>query len=265
MGNLKYINTKILIGIFTMIAFATTAAFAQAGKLGTGPWKLTQLGGKRISADSKAYIELDIGQARFTGSAGCNRMFGSVALNGRNISFSRIGTTRMACVDPEASSIETAFLKALGEATRYRQRNTSLELSGRNGVRLKFNAVRKDEASTGPKASRLEDAKWMLESIGGKRAGKAAEQAFVNFDAEKGSAGGNTGCNVFGGNYSTKDGKLSITDIISTMRACIEDDRMTTERDFLDGLRNAGRYEIKGGKLYLYQGEKLLLTFIGRN
>jgi heat shock protein HslJ len=45
------------------------------------------------------------------------------------------------------------------------------------------------------------------------------------------------------------------------MRACIEDERMVTEREFLDGLRDTDRYEIKANKLYLYKGRRLLLSF----
>jgi heat shock protein HslJ len=47
------------------------------------------------------------------------------------------------------------------------------------------------------------------------------------------------------------------------MRACIEDERMKIERDFLDGLEKANRYEIQREKLMLYQSNRLLLTFKG--
>jgi heat shock protein HslJ len=58
--------------------------------------------------------------------------------------------------------------------------------------------------------------------------------------------------------------ELRITETISTMRACIEDERMQVEREFLDGLRRTDRYEIRVNKLILYQGRNLLLTFEGR-
>jgi heat shock protein HslJ len=83
------------------------------------------------------------------------------------------------------------------------------------------------------------------------------------FDKNKGSAGGNSSCNVFGGSYTATGRTLKITEVISTMRACIEDDRMSIEREFLDGLRQANRYEIERGKLMLYRNQRLLLTFDG--
>jgi len=45
------------------------------------------------------------------------------------------------------------------------------------------------------------------------------------------------------------------------MRACIEDERMNVEREFLGGLQNANRFEIKNAKLNLFQNDNLLLTF----
>ncbi len=80
------------------------------------------------------------------------------------------------------------------------------------------------------------------------------------FNSKKKSAGGNAGCNVFGGDYTATNNTLKITEIISTMRACIEDDKMSVEREFLDGLRSANRYNIRNGKLFLYRGNVLLLT-----
>lgn len=45
------------------------------------------------------------------------------------------------------------------------------------------------------------------------------------------------------------------------MRACIEDKEMNVGRAFPVGLQKANRFEIKGGKLSLYEGDNLLLTF----
>jgi heat shock protein HslJ len=39
------------------------------------------------------------------------------------------------------------------------------------------------------------------------------------------------------------------------MRACIEDKEMNVERAFLGGLQKANRFEIKGGKFSLYEGD----------
>jgi heat shock protein HslJ len=111
---------------------------------------------------------------------------------------------------------------------------------------------------------RLEDRKWILASLNGSAIPKVEQEAFLVFDPAKGSAGGDTSCNAYGGSYKVNGNKISITQIISTMRACIEDERMNIERGFLDGLRSADRYEIKADELMLYRRNKLMLTFVGR-
>ena len=96
---------------------------------------------------------------------------------------------------------------------------------------------------------RLEDKKWVLEMLNGKPV--EGTKPFISFDAAKQSAGGDTGCNVFGGSYAVSGDTIRIFDTISTMRACIEDDRMEVERKLMDALQNANRFEIKKGKLFL--------------
>jgi heat shock protein HslJ len=103
----------------------------------------------------------------------------------------------------------------------------------------------------------------VLESIGKTPAGEIGKQVFINFNAAKGSAGGNSSCNAFGGDYVVTGNSLAFKSIISTMRACIEDNRMSTERSFLDGLQATDRYEIKDGMLNLYKGDTLLLALRG--
>jgi heat shock protein HslJ len=253
---------KRLIFAITFAAALVSAAFGQNhDKLGTQEWKLIQIDGISIGETSKAFLELDLDKTRFTGSTGCNRMFGAVDVQGRRVDFSNIGTTKMACVDPKARRVETAFVRALENADRYRERANTLELYDRNRLLAKL-AVAKHPRQDDDRIS-LEDRKWILDSIAGIGTSKVGRTAFVVFDPKKQSAGGNSSCNVFGGSYSTKGDTLKITDVVSTMRACVEDERMSIERQFLDGLQKANRYEIKGGKLILFRNGKELLSFMG--
>ena len=105
---------------------------------------------------------------------------------------------------------------------------------------------------------KLEDKKWVLTSIAGKPTPKIEKDAFLVFDKQKSSADGNSGCNSFGG-YETDADKISFTEIIQTFIAC-EDERGTVEREFLGGLQKANRFEIKAGKLNLFEGSRPLLT-----
>ena len=249
------------LGLLVLMAASAVASFAQGDRLGTRQWKLVEVDGMNVGTSSKAYLELNLAQSRFTGSTGCNRMFGSVDVQGRRLDFSNIGTTRMACIEPRASRVETAFVKALENADRFRERGNSLELYDRNRLMMKLSAVKNlppQDSIVG-----LEDRKWVLDAIAGTSVGKLGRTAFILFDKQKLSAGGNSSCNVFGGSYASKGSTLKITDVVSTMRACVEDERMSIERQFLDGLQKANRYEIAKDKLMLYRDKRLLLTLNG--
>ena len=109
----------------------------------------------------------------------------------------------------------------------------------------------------------LSSRKWILKGIGGIKVDIGNDAPFLNFDATKGTSGGDTGCNVFGGNYEALGSKIKFSQIISTMRACEFENRMTIERQFLDGLQKTDRFEVRERRLLLYAGEILLLEFMG--
>ena len=252
--------------LFVLIAFASavaTSALAQTGQIGVRQWKLVELNRVNVANSSAAYLELNADQARFTGNAGCNRMFGTVSVRRDRVDFSNIGTTKMACADRRVERAESDFVRALENADRFERRGNSLELYFRRRLVMKFTALTKQPPQDPADDVRLEDRKWMLEATEGVPVSKLGRTAFVVFDKDKGSAGGNTGCNVFGGSYSAVGRTMKLTEVISTMRACIEDERMKIEREFLDGLEKTNRYEIRREKLMLYQNNRLLLTFNG--
>lgn len=255
---------KKLILIGMVVAAVASAAFAQGGQIGTRQWKLVQLNGMSVGEASAAYLQIDEAAARFTGNAGCNRMFGTAIVQRNRINFSGIGTTRMACRDRRTQRLETDFVRALGRVDRFEKRGNVLNLYIRRRLVIRLEAPMKQSPVEPQPGTGLEDKKWVLESIGNTPVSRLGRTAFVVFDDSKRSAGGNSSCNVFGGSYSVNGSDLKITDVVATMRACIEDDRMRIEREFLDGLRNTNRYEIDRNKLLLFQGRRLLLTLAGQ-
>lgn len=264
-GIMKNTATRSLIVLGAFIVFSVTNALAQSSGLSGDRWKLTEAYGKPVT-HSSAYVEFAADLSKFTGNTGCNRMFGSVTLRGRSIDLYNIGSTKMFCKLMAGNVPESTFLKALNDAAKYWHKGNTLSLTDKRGrTILEFTRLRQtdpgDDRSSG--STRLEDKKWVLESIGNRRTLVAIKGAFVVFDPNKGSAGGDSGCNVFGGNYTATRNGLAIKNIISTMRACIEDDKMQIEREFLDGLKNATRFEISDGRLRLYSKTDLLLTFRG--
>ena len=246
-----------------MTALLSLGVFAQNNRrndLSDRRWELTEINGSRVYS-SKAFLEINDSDTRFSGNAGCNRMFGDVSVTGRNIDFGSVGLTRMFCNERGVMKLETDFTRALERVTRFERTGNNLSLYARNRVVLKFKGAAKSSDDDNNSVVRLENRKWVLESIKNRRLPKVEITPFINFDKSKMSAGGNTGCNVFGGSYSTTRETIAITNVISTMRACIEGEGMNVEREFKNALENANRFEVAGNKLNLYRNKVLLLTF----
>ncbi|MEO8649884.1 MAG: META domain-containing protein [Acidobacteriota bacterium] len=256
---MKYINTKIFLLAAAVAVFVSVPVLAKPDRLAGEKWELTQLNGRAVKG-SNAFLEINDNKTKFTGNAGCNRVFGNLAVVGNRIEFKNVGMTRMACTDRATSRSEAALVKALEDTTRYSQIGNRLAISDRKKVVAEFAVRRRSEEVDD---NGLDAKKWVLESVGNRRTLKALPNAFVVFDSEKRSVGGNSACNSFGGNYSVRGDRLTTSKIISTMRACFEDDRMTVQKDLFDGLRVVNRYKIGANRLYLYNGQKLLLTFRG--
>jgi heat shock protein HslJ len=263
---MKHNYMKLGLKLLAVIGLLSAAVFAQnngRNDLSARRWDLTEINGKRVYS-SRAFLEFEASQTRFSGNAGCNRMFGEVSVSGRNMDFGSVGTTRMFCGESGVMKLEADFTRALGRVTRFEKTGNNLSLYARNRLVLRFKGTVKSDPDDNA-AIKLENRKWVLESIKNRNLPKLETLPFINFDKAKSSAGGNTGCNVFGGNYSVTRETIAITNIISTMRACIEDERMNVEREFKNGLQNADRFEIAGRKLNLYRGRTLLLTFRAEN
>ena len=151
--------------------------------------------------------------------------------------------------------VESGILDGLNRANRYNVSRNRLRLYDGDLLLMEFQPIvvpkPKPDDNTKPSDGTigLEGRRWYLTSIAGSPIPKVQEDAFINFHPTEGSAGGDTSCNVFGGNFETTGDKFSFTQGISTMRACIEDERMNIERQFLDGLREANRYAVAGNSL----------------
>lgn len=264
---MKFNKINKISYLFAIFSIFSLNVFAQNMTSGYVPqrWIPTMIKGKQIK-DTKAFIEFSEGGNRLAGNAGCNRLFGNFEVRGKSLNFSGIGTTRMFCSDKNAMLTETNFLNILNKTTSFKKSGNVLRLYEGKRQIAKLKLV-KSVTNTEPVADsiKLEDKKWILESVKNGAVAKVETEASIVFNKEKQSAGGNTSCNVFGADYEADGQNLKITQAISTFRACVEDERMNIERSFLNGLQNVNRYKIKGEKLYLYQGESLLLTFRGEN
>ena len=115
------------------IVLVRVAAAADAPLAGTR-WRLVALGDAPVRAAEAAraaHLVLSAEGGRLSGSDGCNRMVGGYALDGARLSFSGIGTTRMACA--EGMDVAAAFARALAATAGHRLAGERLELLDASG------------------------------------------------------------------------------------------------------------------------------------
>jgi heat shock protein HslJ len=253
--NIMFSKIRVFIFLAAVLLSMGLTISAQNNRKDAIRWKPIEANGEKV-VTTNAYIDITEGARRFTGNTGCNAMSGTITMGRSSISISPAVLTRRACKLMAGSIAEDTFIQALKDSDKYSQRGSFLTLYSRRGrALLKFQAVANETTND------LAHTKWFLESISSRTRLTPAKDVFVQFDPQKGNAGGNSGCNSFGGSYTTRGNTITITEVISTMRACIEDRKMEVERQLYDGLKKANRYTVSRGKLSLYQNSKLLLTF----
>ena len=108
--------------------------------------------------------------------------------------------------------------------------------------------------------------KWRLDEY---KFGDASQHSLKGVDTtlvikQNGNLGGDTGCNAYGGSYALADGKLAITDIISTMRAC-DEPTPEFEKNYFDTLENVASVEIKDSALVIADKNGHFLRFVRRD
>lgn len=141
--------TMLLAGCTAMNAGPPgSAAPRPAGEPLAGEWRVEDIDGTGVAAGSELSIAF-APDGGVTGSAGCNRFFGRYAMEGADLRFSGLGTTKRAC-EPELMRQETRFLTGLG-ATRMLERlpDGSLALLGEGRGKL---LLRRAGGAPGPVA-----------------------------------------------------------------------------------------------------------------
>jgi heat shock protein HslJ len=105
---------------------------------------------------------------------------------------------------------------------------------------------------------------WKLVEIQGPTMGvqnTSGQNITINFDSQ-GHAGGQSTCNVYGGEYAAgADGSLSITNVISTLRACVEGDLQGLETEYFNAISSVKSYAYDGNNLALAYGNGGILTY----
>ena len=114
---------------------------------------------------------------------------------------------------------------------------------------LLFTALLLAFAAISASASDLPQGEWKLKSYNFRQ--KIAfpiDKMTITLNIKEDSLGGRSGCNIYGGGYSLDDGKLKVSDLMSTMMAC-EEPALQFEQIFTSTLQNATEFAEKDSEL----------------
>lgn len=97
----------------------------------------------------------------------------------------------------------------------------------------------------------LTGTEWRLVSIGpaGSEAGLVAGTTVTLKFGEDGRASGSTGCNSYGGTYQVRGDNISFGRLVSTRRACLDQNANQQEQRFLSALEAANRFRLSSNRL----------------
>ena len=83
-------------------------------------------------------MRLDSSKLQATGFAGCNNYTGKYTQHADSLKFGAMASTRKACAEPTANSIETIYLAVLPNVIGYRVDHTGLALYGTQGIVARY-------------------------------------------------------------------------------------------------------------------------------
>lgn len=233
-------NWKIFFIALTGAALLTscqTARQATPSSMVEGEWKITEVNGSAIKAQSSPYIGFNTQEKRVYGNFGCNRISGSFDFNGKNeqIEFGQMLSTMMACPDME---LEQSILQELNsvECIKFSD-NEHVALCDKNRNPLiqmerRFHTVPLSDI----------DGKWRIVSVFGENMPVSDQTPYVNFDTVNSCISAFAGCNHLSGSIkSGEKNTLIISNAATTMMACPD---MSTEENVFTALEQVSGFGI---------------------
>lgn len=137
MSQRKVFGLTLLAVILLTSSGCSLADLASDDPLDGTSWVLTAYGKSKPIDGTRITAEFEGGEIR--GSAGCNSYFGSYKIKGNAIEMSEIGSTLMACMEPEGiMDQEQLFTSFLSDAQEYRLDDGQLQIFRSDGEALTF-------------------------------------------------------------------------------------------------------------------------------
>ena len=221
-------------------------------------WELEILQGKTVpktkNGEQKAGFTLE-NENRITGFGGCNKFFGTYKLDtGNRISFSAIGSTKMACLVSNFN--EADLLAVFSSADNYKIVGDKLELKA--GTDAPLAVFKKVSANSEP----ITEKYWKLKTLEGqevKMAENQKKEVYFMLKTDENKVVGFAGCNTISGSYKMEDGnRIRFSQIATTLMACPNVD--FNEGEFLKVFELADNYTINGDILSLNVGKRAPLA-----
>lgn len=221
-------------------------------------WIITKLDGADVTNGEQdrenIYFILDPDGNRINGFSGCNRFMGTYKIeNGTQITFSQLGSTRMAC--PGAKINESDVLNIFNSADNFTIVNGELALN--KGKRSPLATFKREVLINEPIVEKY----WKLKTLDGKSVTMTKNQerevyfTLKNDNSIKGFAG----CNYINGQYTLeKCNRIRFTNVLSTLKACQDNDSI--EGEFLKIFELVDNYTITDDELSLNIGRRAPLA-----
>ena len=114
----------------------------------------------------------------------------------------------------------------------------------------------------------LTGTEWQLVSLGpaGSEADVVPGTTVTLKFGEDGRASGSTGCNSYGGTYEVRGDSISFGRLVSTRRACLDQNANQQEQRFLSSLEAANRFRLSSDRLTLLSDRgRNVLNFVSRS
>lgn len=192
-------------------------------------------------------ITLNFGtDGRVNGNASCNNYMGPFDTLGDILHVGGLATTFKLCHKPDGvMAQEMRYLTALQSAQTFEIAGDTLTIRDNSGA---MQVVAKMVAPT-----TLAGSAW---DVTGYNNGKQAVVSLLNGTAitlnfgDDNRVNGNSGCNSYGGGFTSTDTTLQVSQLITTLMACGEPEGvMAQEQQYLAALQNSATYEISGDML----------------
>jgi heat shock protein HslJ len=201
-----------------------------AHELANTEWQLNTIGGSSPVQGVWVTLVFD-DEGKVTGAGGCNGYNASYTVDDAEITFGPAASTRMFCQD--VMEQESAFFQGLANANRYELfTKDMLGLYADDELLMDFIRL-----------PSLTNTQWELSVLNGEAVVQDSKIT-LNFDDE-GNLNGTAGCNHYGGSYEANLQAITLDGVFSTEMACMDEDVMTQEFEYLQALSRVNHYDIQ--------------------